>query len=38
MAKKEGVVKKIVKAKKKGVAKKHRNRHETFKRSVGQGK
>lgn len=37
MAAKEKTVKKLIKPKKKGKQKKRRNKHETFKSSVGQG-
>lgn len=38
MAKKEGVVKKIVKPKKKGVAKKRPNKHSSVKKYISQGR
>lgn len=36
-AKKETVVKKLIKVKKKGKAKKRRNKRDTYKRKIGQG-
>ncbi len=35
---KEVLRKRVIKVKKKGVAKKHRNKHETLKKYVGQGR